>query len=154
MSDAATLREARRDDLPELVRLQAEYYASDGYPFSLADSEAAWARLLRDGSLGRAWVAEASGRVVGYGVLTFGYSLEYRGRDAFVDEVYLAATWRGRGTGRRLLEAIEAEASSHGVKALHLEVERDKPEARGLYEDRGFVAHDRVLMTKDLGRLS
>ena len=40
---------------------------------------------------------------VGYLVLTLGYSLEYGGRDAFIDEVYIRSSYRGRGIGTAAL---------------------------------------------------
>jgi GNAT superfamily N-acetyltransferase len=48
---------------------------------------------------------------VGYIVLTFGYSLEYLGRDAFIDEFYLRESYRGRRWGRRTLESSRRQAA-------------------------------------------
>jgi ribosomal protein S18 acetylase RimI-like enzyme len=87
---------------------------------------------------------------VGYAVLLFGYSLEYRGRDAFVDDVYLAPARRGRGLGRTVLEQVESAARELGVRALHLEVERENAAAQALYRRRGFRDTERLLMTKIL----
>ena len=56
------------------------------------------------------FVAEVEGRVVGFSVL-FGDE---------VNAVYLHPDHVGRGIGRRLLEAVEAEARSHGVAELKL----------------------------------
>lgn len=145
-------RPAVTSDVEALLRLQAAYYADDGYPFVEAEARGCWQRLLEEPGYGRAWVATHDGRLVGYSVVTFGYSLEYRGRDAFVDELYVAPEWRGRGLARAALSVIEAECREAGVRALHLEVERNKETARGLYRRWGFVEHDRVLMTKPIGR--
>ena len=35
---------------------------------------------------------EAAGKAVGYAAVTFGYSLEFGGRDAFLDEFFLSET--------------------------------------------------------------
>jgi GNAT superfamily N-acetyltransferase len=145
-------RPANPTDVEALLKLQVAYYADDGYPFVETEARACWERLLGQPDNGRAWVAEHDGRLVGYSVLTFGYSLEYRGRDAFVDELYVAPEWRGRGLGREALSIIDAACAAAGVRALHLEVERNKETARGLYRRWGFVEHDRVLMTKPIGR--
>lgn len=146
------VRPATRADLGILLQLQAAYYADDGYPFVEAEARGCWERLLEAPDWGRAWVVERESRVVGYSVLTFGYSLEYRGRDAFVDELYVAPEWRGQGLAREALSVIDAACAEAGVRALHLEVERNKERARGLYRRWGFVEHDRVLMTKPIGR--
>ena len=42
----------------------------------------------------------------------------------------------------------ETQCRAVGVRALHLEVERDNTNARALYRKVGFVDHDRYLMTK------
>jgi GNAT superfamily N-acetyltransferase len=145
-------RPAVASDVDALLRLQAAYYADDGYPFVEVEARACWQGLLDEPHYGRAWVAAHDDRLVGYAVLTFGYSLEYRGRDAFVDELYVAPEWRGQGLAREALSVIEAACLEADVRALHLEVERDKETARGLYRRWGFVEHDRVLMTKPIGR--
>jgi len=36
--------------------------------------------------MGRVWLIQYQGQVIGYVILTLGYSLEYGGRDAFIDE--------------------------------------------------------------------
>jgi GNAT superfamily N-acetyltransferase len=147
MSDAA-LRPALPGDVSALLELQCAYYAEDGYPFVASIAHDTWNVLLSDAALGSAWVVEAQSAVVGYVVLTLCYSLEYRGRDAFIDELYVAPLWRGRGLGRRALEVVEAACIRLGVKALHLEIERDKPRALALYRQWGFADHQRALMTK------
>lgn len=86
--------------------------------------------------------------VAGYIVLTFGFSLEYHGRDALVDEIYLRERFRGQGTGTRGLQFIEGVCRELGIRALHLEVERANIIAQSVYRRAGFVDHDRYLLTK------
>jgi ribosomal protein S18 acetylase RimI-like enzyme len=126
------------------------YYAADGYPFDEALARSAVARLAADSSLGRLWVVAEDGAVVGYLALTFGFSLEYGGRDAFIDEVVIDDAHRGRGHGGALLRRAEAECRGAGVRAVHLEVERGKDAALGLYRRLGFEDHDRFLLTRRL----
>jgi GNAT superfamily N-acetyltransferase len=144
------LRPAGPDDCDRILPLMERYYGEDGYPFVPAEARAAVARLLADRSLGRVWVFVAGGAVVGYAALTLGYSLEYRGRDAFVDELYLLPEHRGGGAGSRALACLEDACRQLGVRALHLEAERKKPRLRSFYERAGFAPHDRHLMTKPI----
>ena len=143
-------RIASHRDVEAVLAMQRPYYENDGYLFEADLAQAALERLIDDPDLGRVWVAVVEERVVGYLVVTLGFSLEYAGRDAFVDELVFAETHRGQGFGGRALDAAEAYAREQGVRALHLEVERHLDGARRLYERAGFVDQDRFLLTKRL----
>jgi GNAT superfamily N-acetyltransferase len=144
----ATFTIAQRADIETLLELMREYYAFDHLPFDEQVARAALAKFVDDESLGRVWLISDEGSPVGYLVLTLGYSLEYGGRDAFIDEVYVCSSHRGRGIGQRALTFAEDVCRSLGVRALHLEVERANTGAHGLYRKAGFVDHDRYLMTR------
>ena len=144
----ATFRVAADTDIEVLVQLMREYYEFDHLPFDEQVARVALAKFVADESLGHVWLISYEGTAIGYLVLTLGYSLEYGGRDAFIDEVYIRASHRGRGIGQGALSFAEEVCCSLGVRALHLEVERANTNAHGLYRKVGFVDHDRYLMTK------
>lgn len=58
---------------------------------------------------------------------------------AEVKRMYVAPGMRGRGVGRALLDALEAEARALGARRLVLETGPRQPEAIALYERAGFV---------------
>jgi GNAT superfamily N-acetyltransferase len=124
------------------------YYEQDGYTFVEGEARAAALMLIGDAHLGRLWVTCDGERVVGYVAVALGFSFEYRGREAFVDELFIAESHRGRGLGREALEVAEAYCREAGVNALHLEVERHRGTALELYRRRGFEDFERYLMTK------
>lgn len=86
--------------------------------------------------------------MAGYIVLTFGFSLEFHGRDAFVDELYVRNGYRGHGIGKASLRLVEEVCQKEGIKALHLEVDRQNLHAQNLYRKAGYKDHDRYLLTK------
>jgi len=86
--------------------------------------------------------------LAGYLVLTFGYSLEFHGRDALVDELYVREAYRGRGAGTLSLAFVEEICRTEGIRALHLEVDRGNERARRLYHRAGYEDHDRYLLTR------
>ena len=148
----AAFRDATPADVPAILAHQRDYYATDGYAFDEAAAREAIAGLLADAHRGRLWVLADAGAVVGYLAVTFGWSLEYQGRDAFVDELYVAPSHRGRGLGRAAMTLAEEACRAAGVRALHLEVERENATARALYARMGFGDTGRILMTRRLTR--
>ncbi len=146
------LRPAAEADVPGLLEMMARLCAEDGLShFSAVPAEAALRRLLTTPEHGEVRLTEAGGRPAGYFVVTFGYSLEFHGRDAFLDELYVVPEHRAQGLGHTAIAAAERICREHGVSALHLEVERSNTRAQALYRKTGFVDHDRYLMTKRLG---
>ncbi|WP_437961818.1 GNAT family N-acetyltransferase [Sorangium sp. So ce119] len=142
------IRRAEGADVAEVHALMRAYYAEDEYPFSPDRALAALSALVTDRSLGGVWVLVAGGEVAGYCAVGFGFSLEFHGRDAFVDELYVRPEARGRGHAARLLDRAEQGCREAGVRALHLEVEPDKAETYAWYRRRGFADHERRMMTK------
>lgn len=139
---------AGSEDSPELLSLMRMFYREEGYPFNEERTRCALLALLSNPLFGAVWVFRMEGRAVGYLVVTFGYSLEFGGRDAFVDELFVEPAARGQGIGTRALEIAQEHCRRNGVAALHLEVEHENPKARALYERIGFKAHNRFLMTQ------
>jgi ribosomal protein S18 acetylase RimI-like enzyme len=145
---AAPLARAGRGELERLLPLVERFTATQGYPFDAAGSRAALAELLAHPELGRAYRIVSGAETVGYAVLCFGWSIEWGGRDAFVDELYLEPVWRGRGLGRAALRALAEEAQAAGVRALHLEVEAGNEAGRSLYRSEGFEGKDRSMLSR------
>ena len=143
-----TFRRVTRTDLDSLLPLVQAYYEFDHLSFDECVVRKALENFIDDPTFGRIWLISAENELVGYLILTLGYSIEYGGRDAFIDEVYLRAEYRGRGIGSQVLSFAEEECRTLGVRALHLEVERENTHAQRLYRRFGFIDHDRYLMTK------
>src|SRR5206468_11883278 len=83
------LRLARTADTPRLLEMMADFSVGEGIAPDPRRLRTALGRLLRERNLGRVWLILEEGVVVGYGVLTFGYDLEFTGRDAFLTELYV-----------------------------------------------------------------
>lgn len=146
------LRTARTNDRDLLLALIQELYACEHIPFDEARATHALGNLLADPSLGRVWVVERGGLPVGYAILTLGYSLEFGGRFALLDELFILEEHRGTGAGRQALARIAQICRELGLEALRLEVDRANRVAQELYRKVGFATHDRDLMTLWLGR--
>lgn len=142
------VRPAGPADLGTLLPMVRELHRHEHLPEPGKPVESALQALLADRRLGSVLLAEDGGAAVGYVVLGHGYSLEFHGRDAFVDELYVRDGARGNGVGSLLLDAAEMACRAAGIQALHLESGHGNPRATALYERRGFKPHERHLMTK------
>ena len=143
------LRAATVDDLA--IVLPRTRALNDHGSIEIGDAalEAALRRLLGDPSLGGVWLVEEARTPIGYAIVTYGYDLEFGGRDAYLTELWIDPPARGRGAGAAALAALDPELSSRGVRALHLQVRPENPAVR-LYERSGFARSPRLLMTRRL----
>jgi GNAT superfamily N-acetyltransferase len=91
------------DDEPGLVPLMAAFNQAEGIVWKPESMTAALRQVLRDDALGLILVARdrSSCATVGYGLATFGYDLEFAGRDAFITELFVEPANRGQGLGLR-----------------------------------------------------
>jgi len=115
-------------------------------------ARATFRRFLSIPAFGRVWLLSEGSLPVGYIVLTVGFSFEFHGHDAFIDELYVDAPYRRKGYGRQAVDFVEKKAREIGVNAIHLEVDDGNDPALELYRRTGFEDHDRFLMTKWLNR--
>jgi ribosomal protein S18 acetylase RimI-like enzyme len=134
----------------EIMPLMAAFNQHEGIVWRPESMGAALRRVLRDSALGLIMLAQdrRSRAAVGYGLATFGYDLEFAGRDAFITELFVRPSFRGRGLGRALLDSIVEELRLHDTNAVHLMVRPENERARSLYESRDFRVVPRIMMTK------
>ena len=144
---AISCRPANPNDLPRLMDLMTDFYRESGYRLDQRRSKIAFAAILEEPSLGLVWILEKDGRSVGYMVLTLGFSMEYGGRDAFLDDLFIHRDHRGVGLGKAALKTLLHACRDLDVRAVHLEVERTNAAAKTLYSKFGFKNNQRQLLT-------
>lgn len=143
-----TFKPADATHLELLLEMIRDFYVYEHLAFDEQATPSALRQIIGDASFGRVYLILSGEDVAGYIVLTFGFSLEHHGRDAFIDEIYLKQSYRGRGIGTSALKFIEDVCRKLGIRALHLEVERANTKAQAVYRRAGYVDHDRYLMTR------
>ena len=143
-----TLRPALPDDEDGILALMREFYLHERLVLDEPAARRALAALLAAPSLGRVWFVEGGGAPAGYMVVTLGFSLEFAGKFALLDELYVREGFRGGGVGARAVEEAAAACAAWGVRALRLEVAWQNDGAQRLYRRLGFDAHDRHIMTR------
>ena len=141
-----TFRLAELTDIPQLLAFTQAYYAFDGLDYVEEMATKALRQLICSEQLGCIWLILLDGTAVGYAALTFGFSLEVGGRDAFIDELFLIEAARGKGIGTRVMNFLKAEAQKSGLQALHLVVSRDNERAQQVYTTAGFQARQNFFL--------
>lgn len=141
------LKPALSSDLPLLLGMMQDFYALEGMVYN-PDVEAAIETLLSHPHDGRVWLVLDGETAIGYTVITFWFSLEFRGKAAFLDEIYLEPDYRSKGHGPEIIEALAGFCRPLGIRTLRLEVEHENLRAQKAYQRSGFSTHPRHLMTK------
>ena len=129
-----------------IVTLMQDFYAIDDYPIDLEVSKGLISVFIQNESLGRGWVLVQNGQIVGYFILTFIFSFEYKGRIAFLDELYIIPEARGNGLAKQAIDFMYMQAKELSIKIIYLEVEGHNQAARALYLSKNFILHNRGLM--------
>lgn len=148
---SAALKLAGPADLERLMGLVTAFHSETGLPMDIDQIQVALTPLLEGIPHGCVYLIGPTRAPLGYLVLTFGWSVEYGGLDAFVDEFYIRPTVRGRGIATQVLLDLPKALSEAGLTALHLEVDRQNETAQKLYLRTGFKPQEnRILMSKPL----
>ena len=133
--------------LEELVRA---YYDFDDHEYEPGLHGPALDAICAGDEHVRAWIIEDGETVAGYLILTIGFSMQYGGRDGFLDELFLKDAYRGKGLGRQVMAFLETQVKRLGFHYLHLEVVKANERARRLYESLGWEETGCLLMSKRL----
>ena len=151
MSDV-NLRRAERADVPVLLDIYNHYVVNTHITFDLEPrtlaGQLAWFGLFRERGRYQCFVAEKSGRAIGWAC-----SQPFKERAAYATSVetsvYLAPEETGRGLGRSLYQALFAALAGADVHRAYGGVSRPNAPSEHLHERMGF---ERVGIWREVGR--
>jgi len=132
-------------DAEIFLGLARAFHIEDGHALNAA-GEASIRDVAAGVDLAPAFFLVEGDAVIGFFVLSLGYSPEHGGTDGFIDDIYIIPECRGRGLGRAALDLALAESRKCGIRVLLLEVEANNDRAYHLYESMGFTDTKRRLM--------
>lgn len=138
------------EDKSDILEMMTSFNKIDGYDFDLSIGEKNLSDFTSNEMLGRLYLIRYKENNVGYLVLSFGFSFEYKGRDAFIDEFYIKQEYRNQGIGKLTMDFVESESIKLNINAVHLEVEPHNSNANRLYLNQGYKSNDRTLLTKKI----
>jgi ribosomal protein S18 acetylase RimI-like enzyme len=143
-----SFRLATFDDVYRLLPLMQDFCAFERLDYDEARLRRLLPELIASQSLGRLVLFEQANELLGYMVLGFGFSLEFHGRDCFIDEFYVRPEHRSKGIGKGALEFAVKTCRALGIRAVHLEADHFNVRGQEFYRRLGFKDHDRHLMTR------
>jgi ribosomal protein S18 acetylase RimI-like enzyme len=136
------------EEIPALLEMMREFYADQQMRFDPAVARGAIGKVLHDRRHGEIYLIFRGTEMAGYFALTFCFSLEFHGRFALLDELYLREPFRRLKLGQGVAGFAEGICRREGIAALRLEVGRENVPAQSLYRASGFAEDARNLMTK------
>jgi GNAT superfamily N-acetyltransferase len=135
-------------EIPTLLEMMREFYSQQEMEFDEAVASQAINSALKNPELAWIYMIFYGQDLAGYFALTFCFSLEFNGRFALFDELYLREPFRRQKLGKAVVGFVESICRQTGVAALRLEVGRENAPAQALYRQCGFEEDARNLMTK------
>ena len=144
MSTSVTLRDARRDEVPAIIRMLADDTLGASREVTAeplpASYYAAFDALARDPN-NRLLIAERDGAIVGTLQVTFIVGLSRRGaKRALIEAVRVATPHRSKGIGEEIVRAAIDIARREGCSMVQLTTDKSRKDAHRFYEKLGFVA--------------
>lgn len=141
-----TFQNLQKSQIDAIVSMMQDFYAIDNYPIHIEESKQLFETFIANSDLGKAWLVYKGEEVIGYVILTFIFSFEYKGILAFLDELYIKKEYQGKGFGKQAVQFVQQESSQLNVKMLYLEVEQHNENAQKLYLAHDFEVHNRKIL--------
>jgi GNAT superfamily N-acetyltransferase len=149
MSGPLTIRRIQRSDYGGWRPLWDGYNAFYGRsgPTALAEqtTQATWERFFDASEPIDALVAEESDRLAGLAHCVFHRSTTRLHDVCYLQDLFTAESLRGRGIGRRLIEAVYELARDAGCSRVYWQTRNDNKAGRALYDKvaqhLGFIVY-------------
>ncbi len=145
-----TFKPLELSKIDTITQMMQDFYAIDNYPIDIEVSKKLFQEFITNENFGNAWLIYTNEKIVGYVILTFVFSFEYKGKIAFLDELYIKENFRGKGIGKQTIDFIKKQASNQNIKLIYLEVENHNQNAQKLYLANDFEFHNRKLLKHKL----
>ncbi|GEJ58934.1 GNAT family N-acetyltransferase [Anaeromyxobacter diazotrophicus] len=147
MTSGLNVRRAAEADLDALVALLGALFSIEAdFQPAPERQRRGLALLLGCGARAAVLVAERQGAVVGMVTAQLVVSTAEGGLSAWLEDLVVLATERGRGAGRALVEAARAWAAERGAARLQLLADRENTPALAFYRRLGWAGTQLVCL--------
>ena len=128
------IRKGEKKDIPAVLALIRELATFEKAPAEVTNTES---DMEKDGFGDRPvfilQVAEADGLVAGMAIYFIKYST-WKGKGIYLDDIVVNEKFRGKGIGKKLLDAVIVDSHRLGAKQLHWQVLDWNEPAIGFYK--------------------
>jgi len=141
----------RAEDKAEVLDMMTGFYASPAIlhkpPVSVLEKNID--DCVGDMPFAEGYVFETENGIVGYSIVSKGYSTEYGGVSVMVEDLFVKSDYRGRKGGEKFLKWLENKYKGKAVR-IRLEVEPSNDGAIRFYERCGFNDLPYKQMSKEI----
>jgi ribosomal protein S18 acetylase RimI-like enzyme len=140
------IRRATYNDIPAMANLLRELFSiEDDFTIDL-EKHSLGLKLLLDTHGAIVLVAQEEESVIGMATIQKLVSTAMGEYVGLIEDVVVSESYRGRGIGKRLLEALIAESEKAGLKRLALGADHRNHNAIAFYQKYGFTTSHMGLM--------
>ena len=134
------IREAMTADAPSLLDFQLKMaLETENVQLEILPLTQGMNRLFKDPTKGKYYVAEVSGEVVGCLMTTLEWSEWKNGTIVWIQSVYVAAAWRGKGVFKKMYEHINTLVTQDpDMRGIRLYVDKNNTAAQSVYTGLGM----------------
>ena len=133
-----TIRQAREEDLPEIYALIKEFALFQQTPGKV---KITLEQMKKEKEFFHCFVAEDAGRIVGFASYFFAY-YSWSGKALYLDDLYVAAAFRGNGIGSQLMQSVIDLAKEEQCSSMRWQVSNWNKEAIAFYKKMGASIND------------
>jgi GNAT superfamily N-acetyltransferase len=144
-TSAVQVRPVRAADISRLCEFVEELLHKWDARTTARDAQRVYERVLKSPDLGVILVAESDGNLCGFAYACYEWRSEYGGETMDLVELFVEHSWRKRGVGRRLLEALVDHAKGRGIRRFTSQVHPGNAAIERALETCGFDPERRTL---------
>lgn len=145
------IRPLTQKDFDCVLDMMRVFYASEA--LLVHPEEAVLRKTLTDAITGSPYLEafgfEAEGVLAGYGMVATSYSTEAGGLCAWIEDIYIAPSHRGKGFGSSFLEFVWQRYRNRVVR-IRLEAEPENERAMAVYRKAGFEVLGYTQLVREL----
>lgn len=141
MNDFISIREAKKEGLPDVLRLYAQPEMDNGKVLSLSEAERLFERIASfpDYSL---YVAICNGQIVGSFELLIMDNLGHLGApSAVIEDVVVDPKWQGHGVGKMMMQQALQICNDKGCYKAVISSNLKRERAHAFYKSLSFERH-------------